>query len=107
MQLTFRPRPMPPADALGDLLVAQLGPLLPMALGDGPDGLGLIDRFDVLDAAGAHVYDLALFCGDDGQVFWAGTLDHVASFSQGGATGTDDAEILAALDAAYDDFYRK
>jgi hypothetical protein len=48
---------------------------------------------------GRHVFDLQLFCGDDGQVYRAGTLDRVASFSQGGATGTDDEDFIAAFAA--------
>jgi hypothetical protein len=83
-----------------DLLRAQLGPVIEQAGEDGPDGADLIALFDVLDDAGQHVYDLHLFCGDDGQVHRAGSLDAVASFSQGGATGSDDAVLVAALDAA-------
>jgi hypothetical protein len=85
-----------------DLLRAQLGPLLEQAEEDGPDGAELISLFEVVDEAGAHVYDLHLFCGEDGQVHHPGTTDHVASFSQGRATGTDDEALIAALDAALD-----
>jgi hypothetical protein len=91
---------MPSFDEVGVLLREQLGPLLEQAAEDGPDGTELITLFDVLDEGGQHLYDLHLFCGDDGQVHRAGTLEHVASFSQGGATGSDDAAMLAALDAA-------
>ena len=86
---------------MSDLLRAQLGPLLEQAEGDGPDGAELISLFDVVDGAGEHRYDLHLFCGDDGQVHRAGTLEYVASFSQGMASGSDDAGLIAALDAAY------
>jgi hypothetical protein len=101
MSFLLRPRPTPSFDAMSDLLRAQLGPLLEQAEEDGPDGADLLTLFDVLDDGGHHLYDLQLFRGDDGQLYHRGTLDHVASFSQGGATGTDDLELIAALDAAY------
>jgi hypothetical protein len=101
MRLRFRPRPTPPLDELSELLREQLGPLLEQAEEDGPDGAELIDLFDVLDEGGQHLYDLHLFCGDDGQLHRTGTTEHVASFSQGGPTGTDDDELLGALAAAY------
>jgi hypothetical protein len=101
MKLHLRPRPTPTFDDMDELLRAQLGPLLEQAQEDGEDGAELIALFDVLDPQGAHVFDLHLFCGDDGQAFRAGTLEHVASFSQGGATGSEDVGLLDALDAAY------
>lgn len=101
MRLQFRPRPTPALDDVNDLLREQLGPLLEQAESDGPDGAELISLFDVLDETGRHLYDLHLFCGDDGQLHKAGTVEHVASFSQGGATGTDDTALIAALDAAH------
>lgn len=101
MPLHLRPRPMPALDDVAGLLRDQLGPLLEQAAEDGPDGADLITLFDVLDGDGRHLYDLHLFCGDDGQVYRAGTTEHVASFSQGGATGTDDEALIAALVAAY------
>ncbi len=79
------------------LLCAQLGPLLDQAKSDGPGGHELIELFEILDDEGRHVYDLHLFCGDDGQVHRVGTTEHVASFSQGYPTGTDDEAMLAAL----------
>lgn len=51
------------------------------------------------DETDAHVYDLHLFCDDDGQVFRAGTTAHVASFSQGGADSRDPALERALNDA--------
>jgi hypothetical protein len=75
--------------------------LLEQAEEDGPDGMDLLAFFDVLDEAGDPVFDLHLFCGDDGQLHRKGTLEHVASFSQGTATGTEDVALLAALAAAY------
>jgi hypothetical protein len=98
--LTLRPRPTPTFDAMSPLLVAQLGPLLDQARADGPAGHELIELFDVLDERGTHVYDMHLFCGDDGRVHRTGTLDRVASFSQGGATATDDASLREALGRA-------
>ena len=49
-----------------------------------------------------------LFCGDDGQVHRAGTTEYVASFSQGGATGSNDVDdaLIEALDAALDEAQR-
>lgn len=82
------------------LLCEQLGPLLDQALGDGPDGLDLLTRFEVREGR-THRYDLTLFCDDDGAVYRAGTLERVASFSQGGATGTEDASLVEALNAAH------
>lgn len=99
--LRFRLRPIPPLDQLDPLLVAQLGMLLEMAKSDGPDGHELIQVFDVLDEHGEHLYDLPLFCADDGGVYERGTMKSVASFSQGGATGSDDEAFLAALNHAY------
>lgn len=97
--LTFRVVPMPALEAMTPLLRVQLGPLLDQALDDGPDGLSLFDRFEVRRGT-KHVYDLALFAGDDGAVYRAGTTERVASFSQGGATGSTDAVLVAQLDAA-------
>lgn len=39
----------------------------------------LTDLFAVHDETDARVYDMHLFCDDDGQVFRAGTTEHVAS----------------------------
>jgi hypothetical protein len=61
--------------------------------------LELMEFFSVHDAKGKHVYDMHLFCGDDGQVFEASTNKRVASFSQGGST-CDDKALEGALDAA-------
>jgi len=105
MHLRFRARKTPAFDAMDELLRQQLGPLLEQAEEDGEDGADLIQLFDVLDEQGQHLYDLHLFCGDDGQVHRAGTLEHVATFSQGGATGSDDA-LLDALDEAYNAWLR-
>lgn len=91
---------MPSLDGLSPLLRAQLGPLLEQAESDGPEGADLITLFDVLDEEGRHRYDLHLFCEEDGQLHRAGTLESVASVSQGGATGTEDLALCEALDAA-------
>ena len=96
--LSFRPQPLPAFDAMPDLLARQLGPLLEQAKEEG--AREQIELFAVLDARGKHLYDLHLFCGDDGPVYEAGTLDHVASFSQGGATESDDEQLLDAIDLA-------
>jgi hypothetical protein len=101
MHLTLRSRPTPSFDQMTDLLRDQLGPLLEQAEEDGEGGADLIELFDVLDEQGRHVFDMHLFCGDDGQVFRPGTLEHVASFSQGSATGADDEALLRALDEAH------
>lgn len=101
LDLHFRARPMPPLDQVDELLRAQLDVLLHQAENDGPNGAELLELFDVLDAQGQHVYDLHLFCGDDGRVHRKGTLEYVASFSQGGATGSNDKALLSALDRAY------
>jgi hypothetical protein len=100
-KLTLRSRPTPRLDALDELLRDQLGPLLDQADGDAE----LFELFDVVDSSGRKIYDMHLFCGDDGRVFHAGTTDYVASFSQGGATKTgqitsEDRALLAALDDA-------
>ncbi|MCX4245262.1 hypothetical protein [Paraliomyxa miuraensis] len=97
MGLHFRHRPTPPFDEMPELLRAQLGPLLEQAESDGEDGESLIELLDVVDDAGQHIYDLHLFCGDDGQLHRTGTTEHVASFSQGFPTGTDDESLLEAL----------
>jgi hypothetical protein len=88
---------MPDGDSIPALLAEQLGPLLTQAKSDGPGWEELIELFEVLDAEGAHVFDMHLFCGDDGRVHRAGTLAHVASFSQGGPAGTADPRIEQAL----------
>jgi len=77
----------------------QLEPLLEQAQSE--NDADLIQRFEVLDEYGAHLYDLHLFWGDDGPLSKAGTLEHIASFSQGGATGSEDARVLSSLDAAF------
>lgn len=47
--------------------------------------------YDVLDAAGKHVYDAVVHAGDDGKVFIAGTIRGVALFAQGGCEGRNSA----------------
>lgn len=84
---------------LPERLRQQIGPLLDQAMADGPDGLSLLTHFRV-QRAGEHVYDLTLFVDDDGAVYRKGTLERVASFSQGGATGSGDSALLSALNAA-------
>ena len=66
---------------------------------DHPEGFELTELFSVHDASGEHLYDMHLFCGDDGQVFVRGTTTWVASFSQGGAS-CDDSALEEALNAA-------
>ncbi len=100
MKITLRPRPTPSFDDMSELLRAQLGPLLEQAEEDGPEGFELISLFDVLDEGGRHVYDLHLFCGEDGQVFLKDSLEHVASFSQGTVTCEGDPALAAALEMA-------
>ena len=102
MRLQFRPLPGSNFEDLSELQREQLGPLLEQAESDGEGGSELIERFDVLDEQGQHLYDLHLFCAEDGQLHKAGTLEYVASFSQGAATGSDDESLLADLDAAYE-----
>lgn len=97
--LSLHAVPLPTLEAMPALVRRQLGPLLEQAIEDGPDGLSLLTRFEVRDR-GEHVYDLTLFADDDGAVYRKGTLERVASFSQGGATGSDDAALLSALSDA-------
>jgi hypothetical protein len=86
---------------------AKLTPLLRKQLGwlfesaDEPGAIKFVELFSVHDAKGRHLYDMHLYCGDDGGVFETGTASQVASFSQGGATGTEDAELIESLDTAY------
>ena len=77
----------------------QLEPLLEQAQSE--NDADLIQRFEVLDEPGAHLYDLHLFWGDDGPLSKAGKLEHIVSFSQGGAIGSEDARVLSSLDAAF------
>ena len=91
---------MPSADSVPALWREQLGPLLDQALDDGPDGLSLLARLEVHGENG-HLYDLTLFCDDDGAVYRRGTLERVASFSQGAASGSEDVALLSALNRAY------
>ena len=100
MRLVFHSRPTPRFDEMGELLREQLGPLLEQAEGEGEGGEELIQLFTVCDESGRHLYDLHLFCGDEGQLLKAGTTQHVASFSQGEATGSRDEHLLKALRAA-------
>ena len=72
---------------------------LEFVLGPTGSGLKLTDLYSVHDATGAHLYDMHLYCGDDGQVFVKGTTKNVATFSQGGAC-CDDARLQDALDDA-------
>ncbi|MBX3247611.1 MAG: hypothetical protein KF901_10580 [Myxococcales bacterium] len=85
---------------MDELLREQLGPLLEQAEEDGEGGEALIELFSVFDDAGHHVYDLHLFCGDDGQLLRAGTTEHVASVAQGAPDGSTDTELLVALRVA-------
>ena len=101
MRLVFRQRPTPGFEDMDALLREQLGPLLEQAEEDGEGGEELIQLFAVFDDAGRHVYDLHLFCGDDGQLHRAGSTEHVASFAQGVPSGSTDAQLLAALRAAH------
>jgi hypothetical protein len=103
MKLTLRRRPTPPLDELTPLLREQIGPLLDQADGDAE----LFELFDVLDEKGTHIWDMHLFCGDDGRIHKRGTMEYVASFSQGGATGVDDEALLDALNDALDDAQKK
>ncbi|MFO0713342.1 MAG: hypothetical protein U0353_26040 [Sandaracinus sp.] len=98
--LRFHLVPLPKGGAREALWRAQVGPLLDQALADGPDGLSLLTRFEVR-AAEVTRYDLTLFCDDDGAVYRHGTTELVASFSQGGATGSEDHALLDALNAAH------
>src|SRR5687768_7983792 len=98
MKLTLRHVPTPPLEQLSPLLREQIGPLLAQA----DDDAELIELFDVLDESGAHIWDMHLFCGDDGRVHRRGAMEYVASFSQGGATGTDDEALRTALNDALD-----
>lgn len=100
MRLEFRQRPTPTFEAMDELLREQLGPLAEQAEEDGGGGEALIELFSVFDDAGRHVYDLHLFCGDDGQLLRAGTTEHVASVAQGVPDGTTDPELLEALRVA-------
>lgn len=104
MILEFRERPTPAFDEMDDLLREQLGPLLEQAEEDGEGGEELIQLFSVFDETGSHVYDLHLFCGEDGQLQKAGTTEHVASFSQGIPSGTADVALLEALRAAHEEW---
>jgi hypothetical protein len=89
------------------LLREQLGPLLDQALDDGPEGLSLIECFALYGGElREHLYDLALFAGDDGSVYRAGTREVVASFSQGSASASD-ARLEAALEAGYEAWLAK
>jgi hypothetical protein len=103
MRLTLRQLPTPPLDQLTALQREQIGPLLDQADGDAE----LIELFEVLDDSGAHIWDMHLFCGDDGRVHQRGTTSYVASFSQGGATGVDDERLLDALNDALEEFTKK
>jgi hypothetical protein len=102
MRLTFHIKPTPTFDEMSPLLVEQLGPLIDQARQDGPEGYELFELFDVLDDEGTHLYDLHLFCGDDGQLHRTGTTEHVATFSQGGPTGSTNQALLDALGDAYE-----
>ncbi len=101
MILEFRTRPTPAFYDMDELLREQLGPLLEQAEEDGEGGEELIQLFSVFDDAGSHVYDFHLFCGEDGQLHQAGTTEYVASFSQGIPSGSEDTELLEALEAAH------
>ena len=100
MKLTLRLLPLASFDDIDELLAVQLGPLREAAASDGPDGVTLLERFAIDDERGAHVYDLCLFCGDDGAVYRKGSRQVVASFSQGFATNSLDPQLLEALQAA-------
>lgn len=86
--ITFVSLPTPTLEAMSACLRQQLGPLLEQALEDGSDGLDLVECF-ALHAGDKHLYDLALFAGEDGAVYHAGTQEVVASFSQGQAWASD------------------
>ncbi len=98
--LVFHEVPLPSVDAMPTLWRDQVGPLLDQALEDGPDGLSLLVRLEV-QSDNEPIYDLTLFCDDDGAVYRRGTLERVASFSQGTASGSEDDALLSGLNHAY------
>src|ERR1700733_2449345 len=63
----------------------------------------LVEWYEI-DDAGTHVFDAAIFCGDDGFVFRRGTTEPVASWSQGGMSElmSDDASLEQRLEAGFD-----
>jgi hypothetical protein len=103
--LTFHGIALPDGEPWPEPWRSQVGPLLEQALGDGPDGVGLLTRLEI-HAEGGHLYDLTLFVDEDGTVYRRGTTDRVASFSQGEATGSTDEGLLAALNRARDEWLR-
>jgi hypothetical protein len=67
------------------------------------ESLRLTEFFAVHDGSGAHVYDMHLFCGEDGQVFVKGSKKRVAGFAQGDADCIDK-RLGEALDAALEGY---
>lgn len=90
--LTFRAVPLPPAgEPLPELARQQVSML--------DEDRHLYRWFTAHDARGRHVYDLSLFCWDDGPIYRAGTTTIVGRFVQGSAE-CDDATLADALDTA-------
>ncbi|MBX7194544.1 MAG: hypothetical protein K1X94_20980 [Sandaracinaceae bacterium] len=101
-RLTFTKIATPRVQELDPLVRRQLGAMLETATRDGDDELPRrIDRFEVRDEKGRHVYDVLLLSGDDGPVYRAGTTRRVAYFAQGGVEdGSAPPKLAAALTLA-------
>jgi hypothetical protein len=73
----------------------KLTPLQKKQLGryakPGEEGYQFVELYAVDDDDGEHVYDMFLYCGDDGSVYVAGKTKEVARFSQGGPDVADKA----------------
>ncbi len=69
----------------------------------GTEDVNLIEWY-AIDDGGKHVYDAAIFVGDDGFVFRTGTTDVVASWSQGGMAELmdDDESLEERLEAGFE-----
>ena len=90
--LTFRAVPMPPAGT-------PLPALLQKQVSIPEDSRHLYALFTAHDPAGKHLYDVSLFCWDDGPIYEAGTTKVVGRFVQGSAE-CRSAKLADALDTA-------
>jgi hypothetical protein len=74
---------------------------------DDEETISCMDFLDIHDEKGKLVYQMAIFCRDDGAVFEANSTEMVAQFSQGGLAQCDDEDVGKRLEAGYGDAWKK
>lgn len=100
MKLTAVRLPLPPLTDIDGLFARQLGPRLAQLTANPAEVAPLLDRLVFVDETGAPRFDAALYRGEDGPVYRAGTTEFVACFAQSSASECDDDALAEQLEAA-------